>query len=263
MITINTLYWIILSLTALIIGSFLNVVIHRLPQMMAAESCEQFNLCLPRSHCPSCKQTIPFWHNIPLLSFIVLKGRCALCSARISHQYLVVELSTLLFSLFAASHFGFGVSLCFSLLFMWFIICLFVIDLKHQLLPDSLTLGLLWIGLMANTLTLFTPLTNAVIGAVVGYLSLWLVIKTYYFFTGKVGMGHGDFKLLAALGAWFGWQTLPLLLLIASVSGALIGSIYLKANKQSRHTPIPFGPFLCLSGFVFLFWGDAIVRLAF
>jgi leader peptidase (prepilin peptidase) / N-methyltransferase len=267
----ETLYFIAIGLGSLLIGSFLNVVIYRLPRMLKAEwrtECElllklstpdktkqpAFNLCLPRSSCPQCNHIIPWWHNIPLLSFLILKGRCAACQHRISWQYPLVECLSLLLSLVAAWYFGLTPSLVFALLFIWTLICLTAIDVQHQLLPDGLTLGLLWLGLLANTLHIFAPLQSAVLGAVIGYLILWLVMKGFYLLTGKIGMGHGDFKLLAALGAWFGWSLLPTLLLIASVLGAIVGIIYLKKTKQSKETPIPFGPFLCLAGFFVLFF---------
>jgi leader peptidase (prepilin peptidase) / N-methyltransferase len=269
----ETLYFIAIGLGALLIGSFLNVVIYRLPRMLKAEwhaECElllnpnapkkptspAFNLCLPRSSCPNCNHIIPWWHNIPLLSFLILKGRCAACQHRISWQYPLVECLSLLLSLGAALYFGLTPNLMFALLFIWVLICLTSIDLQHQLLPDGLTLGLLWLGLLANTAHLFAPLESAVLGAVIGYLILWLVMKGFYLLTGKIGMGHGDFKLLAAFGAWFGWSALPTLLLIASVFGAIAGIIYLKFTKQSKETPIPFGPFLCLAGFFVLFFNQ-------
>lgn len=271
--TEETLYFIAIGLGALLIGSFLNVVIYRLPRMLKTEwrtECELlfnpsahkktkppvFNLCLPRSSCPQCTHIIPWWHNIPLLSFIMLKGRCATCNKHISWQYPCVEFLSLLLSLVATLYFGFTPHLVFALLFIWTLMCLTAIDLQHQLLPDGLTLGLLWLGLLANTLHLFAPLQSAILGAVCGYLSLWLVMKGFFLLTGKIGMGHGDFKLLAALGAWFGWSMLPTILLIASILGAIAGMTYLKLTKQSKETPIPFGPFLCLAGFFVLFFNQ-------
>ncbi|MDF1678519.1 MAG: A24 family peptidase [Legionellaceae bacterium] len=273
--TTEQLLFVALGITALLVGSFLNVVIYRLPRMLKATwrtECETllnlkktpqktpFNLFLPRSTCRTCERIIPFWHNIPIISFLILKGRCAYCKSSISWQYPLVESICLILSLTAGPYFGFNLTLLFALGFIWILICLCVIDLQHQLLPDSLTLGLLWLGLLANINALFTPLPDAVIGAIAGYLTLWLIMKIFYFCTKKIGMGHGDFKLLAAFGAWFGWMLLPSLLLIASVLGATAGIIYLKATKQSKETPIPFGPFLCLGGFLILFFGKTLIH---
>ena len=266
-----------LGLFSLLVGSFLNVVIYRLPHMLESswkQACEillnktqtfkknviTFNLWFPRSSCPACNQIIPAWHNIPILSFIILKGRCCFCKKDISWQYPLVEFICLVLSVFAALHFGFSLTLVCALLFIWTLICMTVIDLEHQILPDSLTLGLLWLGLLVNIQGLITPLTDAVLGAVLGYVTLWLVMKAFYCITGKVGMGQGDFKLLAAFGAWFGWALLPLILLMASLLGAIAGIIYLKLSKQSKETPIPFGPFLCFSGLVALFWGNTLLE---
>ena len=265
-----------LGLFSLLVGSFLNVVICRLPQMLETswqEECHAFlnktsppskktsvfNLCFPRSFCPACNQTIPAWHNIPILSFLLLKGRSACCKKSISWQYPGVEFICLVLSVFAALHFGFSLHLLAALLFIWSLICLTVIDLKHQILPDSLTLGLLWLGLLVNIQGMITPLPDAVLGAALGYITLWLVMTGFYYITGKVGMGQGDFKLLAAFGAWFGWAELPLILFMASLLGALTGIIYLKTTQQSKETPIPFGPFLCFSGLIALFWGKTIL----
>jgi leader peptidase (prepilin peptidase) / N-methyltransferase len=272
------LYLLLLGIFSLLIGSFLNVVIHRLPRMLEAEwrtECKLllnpkkaapaktpvFNLFLPRSSCQNCKKTIPFWHNLPILSFILLKGRCCFCKAAISWQYPFIEFICLFLSLAAALHFGFNLTLVYALCFIWILICLASIDFKHQLLPDSLTLGLLWLGLLANTEALFTSLPNAIFGAISGYLILWMTMKLFYLCTKKVGMGHGDFKLLAAFGAWFGWALLPSILLVSSLIGAITGIIYLKATKQTKETPIPFGPFLCFSGLFVLFFSKKIYSL--
>jgi leader peptidase (prepilin peptidase)/N-methyltransferase len=264
----------LLALFSLAIGSLLNVFIHRLPIMLQAEwSCQcrellglpeekapAINLFFPRSFCPSCKISIPFWHNIPLLSYLLLRGRCKQCSATIPFFYPLVELLCMLLSLLAAWHFGFNLTLIFVLIFLWVLLVLCFIDLHHQLLPDHLTLSLLWIGLIANTQSLFTSLPNAVLSAAGAYLSLWFFIKLFYLFTGKIGMGNGDFKLFAAFGAWFGWTQLPLILLFSSITGATAGMIYLKSAKKTRETPIPFGPFLCLAGLLSLFYGDELLR---
>ncbi|KTD75074.1 prepilin peptidase [Legionella waltersii] len=263
-----------IGIISLVVGSFLNVVIYRLPIMLHDEWKEQaaelfnhdvengkpkINLFLPRSFCPNCNAKIKSWQNIPILSYLFLKGRCAECKSPIPLRYPMIELLTGLLSLYAAWHFGITLHLLFSLLFIWILIPLIFIDLDHQLLPDSLTLSLLWIGLIANTWGIFTPLPNAVISCAGAYLTLWIFIKLFYLVTGKVGMGHGDFKLFAAFGAWFGWIYLPLILLLSSVSGAIIGIIYLKTQHKSKDTSIPYGPFLSVAGIVSLFWGNTII----
>lgn len=266
--------YILFGLFCLAIGSFLNVVIYRLPLMLQAEWSSQcrillhlpeepannINLFYPRSFCTNCNKLIPFWHNIPIFSYLILRGHCSQCRKAIPLRYLWVELTCFLLSLFAAYFFGFHLSLIFALLFIWLLLCLCVIDLQHQLLPDSLTISLLWLGLIANTQHLFTSLPNAVWSAVGAYMALWLFIKLFYLITKKIGMGNGDFKLFAAFGAWFGWTQLPLILLISSITGTVVGVIYLKTTKQARETPIPFGPFLCLAGIISLFYGQTIMN---
>ncbi len=263
-----------IAVFSLAIGSLLNVIIYRLPLMLEREwkqaCCESLhikekptapiNLFLPRSFCPNCNTQIKAWNNIPLLSYLFLRGRCAACSSAISIRYPFIELITLSLSLYASWHFGFTPQLLFALIGLWFLICLFFIDLDHQILPDSLTLGLLWIGLIANTLSVFTPLTVAVLSAAGAYIGLWFFIKLFYLVSGKIGMGNGDFKLFAALGAWFGWKFLPLILLFSSIFGTIIGLFYLYLQDKSKDTPIPFGPFLCLSGIATLFWGQSILK---
>lgn len=265
--------YLLLTLFSLSIGSLLNVIIYRLPLMLevewkkecrtllnlAPEPATKINLFLPRSFCPSCKTTVSALNNIPLLSYLFLKGRCKSCQQPISLRYPLVELLSALLTLYAAWHFGFSLKLIFALFFIWFLISLFFIDLEKQLLPDSLTQGLLWLGLIANTQTLFTSLPNAVLSAAIAYLSLWSFIQLFYWLRGKIGMGNGDFKLFAAFGAWFGWTQLPLILLLASLVGAISGIFYLKSQHKSTDTPIPFGPFLCLAGLISLFWGEKIM----
>lgn len=266
--------YILLGLFSLMIGSLLNVIIYRLPLMLHDEWAAQcrelmdlpeeprhkINLFLPRSFCPNCKLIIPIWHNIPLISYCLLRGSCSNCKQSIPFRYPFVEALSLGLSLFAAWNYGFNPTLLMVLLFIWLLICLFFIDLQHQLLPDVLTLSLLWLGLIANTQHLFTTLPNAVLSAAGAYLALWFFIKLFFLLTHKVGMGHGDFKLFAAFGAWFGWTALPLILLLSSITGAIVGVIYLKRTEQSKETPIPFGPFLCFSGLVSLFYGKAILQ---
>ena len=202
---------------------------------------------------------IAAWHNIPLFSFIFLQGRCKHCRQPISLRYPFVECLCMVLSVFAGMAFGFNITLIFALGFIWLMISMSFIDLKHQLLPDSLTLGLLWLGLLANTRDLFAPLNVAVLSTMGAYLSLWLLIKLFYLCTGKTGMGHGDFKLFAALGAWFGWTQLPFILMFSSLSGLIGGLIYIKVTGQPRETPIPFGPFLCLAGLISLLYGKKIL----
>ncbi|MGL5741048.1 MAG: prepilin peptidase [Legionella sp.] len=261
------------ALFSLAIGSLLNVIIYRLPIMLERECKQQddelkgigeeeepdINLFLPRSFCPSCKTTIKAWQNIPILSYLFLHWRCSACKSRIPLRYPGIELITMLLSLYACWHYGFTVQLPFVLIAIWILISLVFIDLDHKILPDSLTLSLLWLGLIANTEHLFAPISQAVLSAAGAYIGLWLFIKIFYLFTGKIGMGHGDFKLFAAFGAWFGWVFLPLILLLSSIGGTIIGLLYLHIQGKSKDTTIPFGPFLCVSGFVALFWGHDIV----
>jgi len=261
----------------LIIGSFLNVVIYRLPRMLQREwrnECleflqqhpektgqETFNLILPGSQCPQCHSTLKFWHNIPLLSYLFLWGKCQFCRQPISFQYPVVELMTALASAFLFWHFtSHGVRDPLYLLavlgFTWLLVGMLVIDLYHQILPDSLTLLLLWLGLLLSVYGGSVTAETAIIGATVGYSSLWLITAIFKLITGKQGMGHGDFKLFAALGAWLGWQPLPLVLLFASGVGAIIGISLIIFNKQNRGQPIPFGPYLAIAGWLALILGD-------
>lgn len=267
--------YILLGIISLLIGSVLNMIIYRLPIMLNASwttQCKSWlnitseppskaiNLFFPRSFCPKCKKTIPIWHNIPLLSYCICRGRCSTCHQPIAIRYFLVECLTLVLSLIAGVYFGFTLTLVFALIFIWFIICLAFIDASHQLLPDELSLSLLWIGLIANTESLFTSLPNAVLSAIGAYLTLWLFMKVFYLITGKIGMGNGDFKLFAAFGAWFGWTMLPLILFFASFIGAIAGIAYLKITKKSKDTPIPFGPFLCISGLCALFFGQSFIH---
>lgn len=265
---------VLVGLLFLAIGSLLNVVIYRLPLMIEASwrsDCsrildipnkkqEAINLFYPRSFCVHCKHQIPFWHNIPLLSYLLLRGHCHACAKPIAWQYPVVEATYLCLCLYASLHFGATPMLLFSVIFIALLICLCVIDLKHQILPDSLTYALLWLGLIANTESLLTSLPNAVLSAAGAYLGLWLFIQLFYMVTGKVGMGHGDFKLYAAFGACFGWTQLPIILLVSSMTGAIGGIIYLKITQQSKNTPIPFGPFLCVGGLMSLFYGHDLIQ---
>jgi leader peptidase (prepilin peptidase) / N-methyltransferase len=262
------------ALLGLCVGSFLNVVIHRLPKMMEREwraecaelageeapAAERYNLVVPRSACPSCKRPITALENIPLLSWLVLRGKCAGCSARISPRYPAVEALSAALSAYVAWHFGFGMAAAGALLFTWAMIALTFIDLDTFYLPDSITLPLLWLGLLLNINGTYSPLSDAVIGAAAGYLSLWGVYWIFKWATGKEGMGYGDFKLLAAIGAWLGWQMLPLTILLSSLVGAVIGIGLIVFAGRGRSVPIPFGPYLAIAGMIALLHGPALTR---
>ena len=267
----------IAGILGLLVGSFLNVVIHRLPIMLqrdwkaqcqelletpaAVGETEPYNLVVPRSRCPHCAHAISAWENIPILSYAWLRGRCAACRVRISPRYPIVELISGIAAAGVAWHFGLSPQAFAALFLVWVLIALTVIDLDHQLLPDNLTLPLLWSGLLVNSFGVFVDLPSAVFGAVAGYLSLWLIFHAFKLATGKEGMGYGDFKLFAAAGAWLGWQVLPLIILLASFVGAAIGIAVIVFRGRDRRLPIPFGPFLCGGMVIALFWGDALVRL--
>ncbi|WP_422911256.1 prepilin peptidase [Pseudomonas sp. MAC6] len=257
----------------LLIGSFLNVVIYRLPIMMqrdwraqAREILDQppepqattFNLVLPNSSCPHCSHEIKPWENIPVISYLFLRGKCSNCKSPISLRYLLVELTCGLLSAFIAWHFGFTWQAGGMLLLTWGLLAMSLIDVDHQLLPDSLVLPLLWLGLIANSFGLFASLEDALWGAIAGYLSLWSVYWLFKLVTGKEGMGYGDFKLLAMLGAWGGWQVLPLTILLSSLVGAVLGTIMLRMRNAETSTPIPFGPYLAIAGWIALLWGEQI-----
>jgi leader peptidase (prepilin peptidase)/N-methyltransferase len=265
--------WLALVL-GLCVGSFLNVVIHRLPLMMEREWTAQcaelrgevapdqapLNLSQPRSRCPACGQAISALQNIPLLSFLWLRGRCAGCSTRISWRYPMVELFCGLATAYCALHFGFSFAAAAAMLFVWLMIAASGIDFDTQLLPDSITLALLWLGLLVNLIGGPVDLRSAVIGAMAGYLFLWSVYWMFRLVTGKEGMGYGDFKLLAAIGAWTGWQMLPLVVLLSSAIGAVVGISLIVFHKHGREVPIPFGPYLAGAGLIALFWGPALTQ---
>ena len=266
-------------LLGLVVGSFLNVVILRLPRRMQAElaeACADLRneqaeplpnrwfgldyLITPASTCPHCGHAIRAWENIPVLSYLLLRGRCSSCQTPISMRYPLVEAVTGLLSLGVVMHFGATPAALAALVLLWGLVALTVIDLDEQLLPDQLTLPLLWLGLLVNIDGLFTDLSSAVIGAAAGYLSLWLVFQVFRLITGREGMGYGDFKLLAVFGAFLGWQMLPLVILLSSLIGAIVGIGLIVLRGRDRQIPIPFGPYLAAAGFVALLWGEQINR---
>ncbi|MGG5291330.1 prepilin peptidase [Pseudomonas shirazensis] len=270
-LTAQPVYFICLAtLLGLLVGSFINVLVHRLPVMLerqwqreAQEVLElpiaehaRFDLALPASHCPHCEHRIRPWENIPVLSYLLLRGRCAVCKGAISVRYPLIEMACAGLSLVVAWHYGPGVPALAALLLTWCLLALSLIDSEHQLLPDVLVLPMLWIGLILNACGVFVPLPDAVWGAVAGYLSLWTVFWLFKLVTGKDGMGYGDFKLLALFGAWGGWQVLPLTLLLSSLVGALIGLCLLRWRNASLGTAMPFGPYLAIAGWIAVLWGD-------
>ena len=269
---------------ALVIGSFLNVVIHRLPLMMEREWREQcadlqktepeqalptgaFNLITPQSHCPGCGNKIRAWQNVPILSYLMLGGRCASCKQSISARYPLVELLTGILAAICAWHFGIGWEALMAIVLTLTLVPISIIDAETQLIPDSIVLPLLWLGLgmtlfhpVAGSETLFIAPKDAIVGAIAGYLSLWSVYQLFKIITGKEGMGYGDFKLLAALGAWLGWQQLPLVILMSAIVGAIVGLSMMAFRNHDRSAPIPFGPYLAAAGWITMLWGETIQR---
>ena len=263
-----------LLLLGLVVGSFLNVVIYRLPLMMQTrwrrDCCDlleqpapadeaTLSLAAPNSHCPICKAPVRPWQNIPVFSYLALGGKCANCRVRISSRYPVVELLTGLLTLWLGLHYGPSLQLVGAGLLTWALIALTLIDYDTQLLPDDITLPLLWLGLAFNISGTFAPLADAVLGAIAGYGILWGVYWVFKLLTGKEGMGYGDFKLLAALGAWLGWQMLPLIILLSSLVGAVVGIALMVIKRRGREVPIPFGPYLAAAGWLGLVWGEHIL----
>jgi leader peptidase (prepilin peptidase) / N-methyltransferase len=273
----------------LMVGSFLNVVIYRLPVMLdqewraqaaeftssaattvvtdpVAPAPERFNLVVPRSACPHCKTPIAAWQNIPVLSWLALRGRCAACKAPISKRYPAVELATAILSAWAAWHFGFGAAAACAVAVTWALIALTGIDIDHQLLPDNITLPLLWAGLLAAVVigpiegsALPVSPHDAIIGAAAGYLSLWLVFHAFRLITGKEGMGYGDFKLFSAFGAWMGWKALPLVIILSAGTGAILGIAMIVFRGRDRAAPIPFGPYLAVAGWIAMLYGHELI----
>jgi leader peptidase (prepilin peptidase) / N-methyltransferase len=273
-------------LLGLVVGSFLNVVVYRLPIMLErdwqAQAAEvlstdkaattgpapvaRFTLSTPRSACPKCQAPIKAWQNIPLVSWLVLRGRCASCKAPISARYPLVELATGVLSAWVAWHFGFGMPAVCGLLVTWSLIALTGIDIDHQLLPDNITLPLMWAGLIAAVavgpvLGAALPVSpkDAIIGAAAGYISLWLVFHAFKLVTGKEGMGYGDFKLFAALGAWLGWKMLPLVIILSAATGAVLGILMILLRGRDRSAPMPFGPYLAGAGWLAMIYGDSLL----
>lgn len=267
------------GIIGLLVGSFLNVVIYRLPIMMqrtwrkecteylqlAAESEqteeEAFNLVFPLSRCPGCNAPIKPYQNIPVISYVFLKGKCAACGNPISVRYPIIEALTAIASAAVAWHFGYTPQAGFALLLTWALVALIFIDIDHQLLPDSITLPMLWLGLCLSLFNLYTDAHASIIGAVAGYLALWTVFHLFKLATGKEGMGYGDFKLLALFGAWLGWQYLPVIILLSSLVGAVIGLGMIVFTRHDRNVPIPFGPYLAIAGWIALLWGNSLNRL--
>lgn len=265
----------VVAVFSLAIGSFLNVLIHRLPKMMEADwraQCAElqggeaavegsrYNLLIPHSHCPQCKAPLRVIDNIPIASWIALRGKCAHCSGRISSRYPIVEALTAVLSAIVAWKFGLTWQTALALVFTWTLIALTFIDADTTLLPDDLTLPLLWLGLLANVFGTFVPLREAVLGAAAGYLVLWSIYWLFKLATGKEGMGFGDFKLLAALGAWMGWKALLPIVLLSSLVGAIVGIALIILARRGREIPIPFGPYLAAAGMIVMLTGDRLTR---
>ena len=272
------------GLVGLIVGSFLNVVIHRLPRMLErdwdgqaadlskekdlvevatklrAGKAARYNLMTPASACPHCGHKIRAYENIPVVSYLFLRGRCSSCNTPISMRYPIVEAICGVLSAYIGWRFGLTLAMAGALVFAWALIALTAIDIDTQLLPDDITLPLLWLGLLVNLSNGFTPLSSAVIGAIAGYLSLWAMYWLFKLTTGKEGMGYGDFKLLGAIGAWLGWKLLPIVILLSSMVGAVVGIALIVFTRHGRNSPIPFGPYLAAAGLIALFWGETINR---
>lgn len=273
-----TLFLTVVGILGLLVGSFLNVVTHRLPIIMQrnwSHEChahlelelpenngtEKFNLITPASRCPKCGKRVSALENIPVISYLFLKGRCSGCGTAISLRYPAVEIVTAVLSVAIALHFGFSIQTLAALGFTWAMVPLFLIDYDQQILPDTITLPLLWAGLLLSLFPVFVDSQASIIGAIAGYLSLWIIFHLFKLVTGKEGMGYGDFKLLGAIGAWVGWQALPVVILFSSVVGATIGILLILLKGRDHSQPMPFGPFLAAAGWMTLLWGDDIMNL--
>ncbi len=271
------LFAVVVSLAGLLVGSFLNVVIYRLPVMMARDwkqEClaylgladdsrtegEVFNLVLPLSRCPFCNAAIKPYQNIPVVSYVFLRGKCANCAHPIAIRYPLIEAFTAIATFIVAWHFGYSWQTFFAVFLTWSLIALSFIDIDHQLLPDSITLPFMWLGLLLSTFGLFCDSHDSIVGAIAGYTILWGVYQAFKMLTGKEGMGYGDFKLLALFGAWLGWQALPLIIFLSSLVGSIIGIGLIVFSRHDRNIPLPFGPYLAAAGWIALLWGDAINR---
>ncbi|WP_143735169.1 A24 family peptidase [Methylocaldum sp. 14B] len=268
------LFLTVIGVLGLVVGSFLNVVIHRLPIMLEktwrrecktyldlepeSEPDEAYNLLVPGSRCPQCNRPIRAWENIPVVSYLLLRGRCAGCRIPIPFRYPAIEALTAAISVAVAWHFGFTWQTASALILSWSLVCLSFIDFDRQLLPDAITLPILWAGLFLSLFNIFTDSSSSILGAIFGYLSLWLVYHLFRIATGKEGIGYGDFKLLAMLGAWLGWGLLPTIVLLSSLVGAIIGIAMIAVLRHDRSIPIPFGPYLAIAGWIALLWGHDI-----
>ena len=282
----------VVALLSLIVGSFLNVVIHRLPIMMenewrealqeldqqpdetvsqlataggpeelSAAATDTFNLSVPRSRCPNCDSPITWWQNVPVISYLLLRGKCANCKTPISARYPIIEVATMLLSVAVAWQFGPSLQSVIGIVVTWMLIAMTMIDYDHQLLPDSLTLPMMWIGLLASLIPVFTDVRSAVMGAALGYMLLWSVYQLFKLITGKEGMGFGDFKLLAAIGALLGWQVVPMVILLSSLVGAVVGVSLIVLSGRDKNIPIPFGPYLAAAGWIALMWGEPLGQM--
>jgi len=270
----SSFFYAVIIFLGLSVGSFLNVVIYRLPLMLEKEWTEQchdflqhdtndethekFNLSYPASSCPQCDHKIRFWENIPVISYLILGGKCSNCKSHISFQYPLIEIITAVLSVAVAYHFGATLQTLAALILTWSLISLTLIDAQKQLLPDNITQPLLWLGIIINLSALFTSIESSIIGAITGYLILWSIYQLFKLVTGKEGMGYGDFKLLAVLGAWMGWEMLPLIIVLSSVVGAVIGIAMIAFKKHDKSVPIPFGPYLAIAGWIAFLWGAEI-----
>jgi len=267
-----------MTMLGMCIGSFLNVVIYRLPKMMQQDWHEQccelldiknenvteqqkVNLIFPGSSCQSCQHKITALENIPVISYLFLKGRCSSCKVKISLQYPIIEMFTGLVTAYVAWHFGFSLQTLCAVFLTWALICMSMIDLEHSLLPDDITLPFIWLGLACNIFGIFTDIYSSLIGAMLGYGILWIIFMSFKATTGKEGMGYGDFKLLALLGAWMGWQYLPLIILLSSITASIIGLAMIIFKGRDKAAAFPFGPYLAIAGWVTLIWGKELTGL--